>query len=60
MNDRTMPVNPESYLLARMDRLAQKNYLLTLRSLLYVAITRAQQKVLITGVGKKTEILQGL
>ena len=60
VNDRTMPVNPESYLLARMDRLAQKNYLLTLRSLLYVAITRAQQKVLITGVGKKTEILQGL
>ena len=45
VNDRTMP---------------QKNYLLTLRSLLYVAITRAQQKVLITGVGKKTEILQGL
>ena len=39
-----------------MDPVEKKNYLMNQKALMYVAITRAMQKVLITGTGEKAEI----
>ena len=39
-----------------MDAIEKKNYLMNQKALMYVAITRAMQKVLITGTGDKAEI----
>ena len=41
-----------------MDAAEQKEYLANIRSLLYVAITRARQIVFITGYGEKTRLLE--
>lgn len=38
-----------------MDAAEQKEYLTSIRSLLYVAITRARQIVFITGYGEKVD-----
>lgn len=42
----------------RMDAAEKKEYLSHIRSLLYVAITRARQNVLITGYGEPTGLLE--
>ena len=39
-----------------MDAIEKKNYMMNQKALMYVAITRAMQKVLITGTGEKAEI----
>ena len=39
-----------------MDAIEKKNYMMNQKALMYVAITRAMQKVLITGTGDKAEI----
>ena len=39
-----------------MDAVEKKNYLMNQKALMYVAITRAMQKVLITGTGERAEI----
>lgn len=44
----------------RMDKVEKKDYLKGLRSLLYVALTRAQREVYITCVNNKCELLQNL
>ena len=41
-----------------MDTAEQKEYLANIRSLLYVAITRARQMVFITGNGTKSGLLE--
>lgn len=58
INERTMPsVATTTVPFNTMDKVEKKEYLMSLRSLLYVAITRAQQLVLITGVGSKCDLL---
>ena len=39
-----------------MDPVEKKNYLMNQKALMYVAITRAMQKVLITGCGERADI----
>lgn len=46
------------YPFAGMDKVAQKEYLSSKRSLLYVAITRARQLVYIVGVGEATGLVK--
>ena len=41
---------------SEMDPIEQKNYIMNQKALMYVAITRAIQKVLITGTGEKADI----
>lgn len=58
VNERNMPSKAtESYPFTNMDVLAQKEYLSSRRSLLYVAITRARQLVFITGYGTPCQLL---
>lgn len=56
ISNHTFPSKPYNW--AGMDKREQTNHLMNQRSLMYVAITRAMQKVLITGVGEKSELLK--
>lgn len=59
VTERSMPsVVSSNYPFMEMDTAEQKEYLANIRSLLYVAITRARQLVFITGYGKKTGLLE--
>lgn len=59
VTERSMPsVVSSNYPFMEMDAAEQKEYLANIRSLLYVAITRARQLVFITGYGKKTGLLE--
>lgn len=55
INKRSFPYKPYNW--SGMDKREQNNHIMNQRSLMYVAITRAMQKVLITGVGEKSELL---
>jgi len=55
VNYRTAPFLPQSF--TQFDRNEQEEHLLSERALIYVAITRAIQKVEITGTGTKSEII---
>jgi len=58
VNERTAPSTPTGdYPFVTMDKVEQREYLTSIRSSLYVAMTRAQQRVLITGVGNKSVLL---
>lgn len=54
VNDSTYPYIPRYY--DEMDIVEKKNHLMNQKALMYVAITRAMQKVLITGSGKKASL----
>lgn len=56
VNYRTAPFLPYSY--AEFDKIQQEEYLLSERALLYVAITRAIQKVVMTGTGSKSDLIK--
>lgn len=56
VNYRTAPFLPQSY--NEFDNLQKEEYLLSERALIYVAITRAIQEVVITGTGAKASIIQ--
>lgn len=58
VNDRTFNYIPQS--IDQTDVLAMRSLEQSRRSLMYVAITRAMQKVLITGIGTKPLSLQNL
>lgn len=58
VNDRTFNYIPQS--INQTDVLAMRSLEQSRRSLMYVAITRAMQKVLITGIGTKPSSLQNL
>ena len=59
VTERSMPsVVSSNYPFMEMDAAEQKEYLANIRSLLYVAITRARQIVFITGYGEKTGLLE--
>jgi superfamily I DNA/RNA helicase len=59
VTERSMPsVVSSNYPFMEMDAAEQKEYLANIRSLLYVAITRARQIVFITGYGEKTRLLE--
>ena len=58
VNERNMPSKvSDGYPFSGMDKVAQKEFLSSKRSLLYVAITRARQLVFITGFGEKCGLL---
>lgn len=60
VNERNIPsVATEGYPFSGMDRVAQKEYLSSKRSLLYVAITRARQLVFMVGYGTPCSVLKG-
>ena len=56
INHNSFPSKPYNW--NGMDKREQTNHMMNQRSLMYVAITRAMQKVLITGVGEKSELLK--
>ncbi len=56
VNYRTAPFLPKSF--NQSELYHQEEHLLTERALIYVAITRAMQKVEITGTGTRAEIIQ--
>lgn len=56
INYNSLPSKPYNW--NGMDKREQTNHMMNQRSLMYVAITRAMQKVLITGVGEKSELLK--
>ena len=56
INKRSFPSKPYNW--GEMDKREQTNHIMNQRSLMYVAITRAMQKVLITGVGEKSDLLK--
>lgn len=59
VNERSMPsVKHGGFPFTNMDAAETKEYLAHVRSLLYVAITRARQMVLITGYGQPTGLLE--
>ena len=59
VNERSMPSRQHSgYPFSNKDAAEVKEYLANVRSLLYVAITRARQLVLITGYGTPTGLLE--
>ena len=59
VTERSMPSMQNSgYPFSNMDAAEIKEYLANIRSLLYVAITRARQMVLITGYGNATGLLK--
>lgn len=59
VNERSMPsIATQSYPFNNMDAAEIKDYLAGIRSLLYVAITRARQMVFLTGYGVKTGLLE--
>ena len=55
INKNSFPSKPYNW--AEMNKKEQTNHLMNQRSLMYVAITRAMLKVLITGTGSKSELL---
>lgn len=58
INERNLPSKVTSgYPFSGMDKLAQKEFLSSKRSLLYVAITRARQLVYMVGVGEPTGLV---
>lgn len=58
VNERSMPARATSaYPFNNMDPAETKEYLAGIRSLLYVAITRAREQVYITGYGEPCELL---
>ncbi len=58
VNERNIPSKVSvGYPFSGMDKVAQKEFLSSKRSLLYVAITRARQLVFITGYGEKCGLL---
>ena len=59
VNERNIPsAVTEGYPFSGMDKVAQKEYLSSKRSLLYVAITRARQLVYMVGFGTPTGLLK--
>lgn len=54
VNSRTFPYRHPEF--EEMDSVEKKNYIMNQKALMYVAITRAMQKVLITGSGEKAEL----
>lgn len=59
VTERSMPsLASSNYPFMEMDAAEQKEYLANIRSLLYVAITRARQIVFITGYGEVTGLLE--
>ena len=56
INHNSFPSKPYNW--NGMDKREQTNHMMNQRCLMYVAITRAMQKVLITGVGEKSELLK--
>ena len=59
VTEKSMPsIVSHSYPFIEMDTAEQKEYLANIRSLLYVAITRARQMVFITGNGTKSGLLE--
>ncbi len=59
VNERNVPSRvTEGYPFSGMDKMAQKEYLSSKRSLLYVAITRARQLVYIVGFGEPTGLIK--
>ena len=59
VTERSMPsVKTSDFPFSNMDAAEVKEYLANVRSLLYVAITRARQMVLITGYGTATGLLE--
>ncbi|MGL5959057.1 MAG: 3'-5' exonuclease, partial [Phocaeicola sp.] len=59
VNERNVPSKAsESYPFSGMDKLAQKEFLSSKRSLLYVAITRARQLVYMVGYGEPCGLLK--
>ncbi|MGN1210807.1 MAG: 3'-5' exonuclease [Candidatus Cryptobacteroides sp.] len=54
VNKKTFPHHPYGY--DEMDEIEKKNHLMNQKALMYVAITRAMQKVLITGSGTKADL----
>ncbi len=58
INERNMPSKAVAgYPFSGMDKVGQKEYLSSKRSLLYVAITRARQLVYMVGVGEETGLV---
>ena len=58
VNERNLPSKvKEGYPFSGMDKVAQKEYLSSKRSLLYVAITRARQLVYMVGFGEPSGLL---
>lgn len=59
VNERNLPSKAtEGYPFSGMDKVAQKEFLSSKRSLLYVAITRARQLVYMVGYGEATGLLE--
>ncbi len=59
INERNMPSKAVAgYPFSGMDKVGQKEYLSSKRSLLYVAITRARQLVYMVGVGEPTGLVR--
>ena len=59
VTERSLPSRAsQSHPFNTMDAAETKEYLAGIRSLLYVAITRARQMVFITGYGEKTGLLE--
>ena len=58
VNERNLPSEAkDGYPFSGMDKVTQKEYLSSKRSLLYVAITRARQLVFMTGYGERCKLL---
>ena len=59
INEKSMPSEAtQDSFFCSMDAVETKEYLAGIRSLLYVAITRARQMVFITGYGEPTKLLK--
>nr|WP_256374938.1 MULTISPECIES: 3'-5' exonuclease [unclassified Fibrobacter] len=60
VNEQNVPskVVPNAYPFTDKDAVQQKDYLLQMRSLLYVAITRARETTFITGTGEQCGLLK--
>lgn len=54
VNKKTFPYLPYGF--EGLDEIEKKNHLMNQKALMYVAITRAMQKVLITGSGIKADL----
>jgi hypothetical protein len=54
VNKKTYPYLPYDY--NEMDAIEKRNYIMNQKALMYVAITRAMQKVVITGSGEKADL----
>ena len=61
VNERNIPsVVSAEHPFPTLDKVEKQDYLMQFRSLIYVAITRARQCVLITGYGDKCGLLKDL